>query len=295
MRLRTSGRVRRLTADEILRVETPHSELHQQGAAHFAAGRYAEAVVALEAAARAEVRDWVRRDILATLNRVHLRAGRRLEAARAFVRLTDSDPATHHFPDIPLWWQTGPADEPAHRQALLWLDGPNRSARLIAASILLGTEDSDVAARGVLEDLATSGDGQFVNLSRAQQWRTRLRQERPPSDVEMRVWRLRLRSMKSAERAGPWFLLGRAHSRRHEHGDAAIAWLWLPLVYPTDHWLAAEASFRAAEALQEFGRPAESRSMLHETAKRFAGTPAAARARAALGLPPAAEQAGAAD
>lgn len=278
LRLKTSGSIRRFESSEIVEIHTGQTESQTQGLKYFQSGQLAEAAVALEAATRQEVRDWVRRDALALLTRVRLRQGNRSAAADAFVRLTDSDPNTHHFGLIPLWWSDDLADAAAVARARVWLTSPNYSARLIGASILLSTPDARDEAVKALEAIAASGKPRFVQLARAQQWRARLREAKPVSDAEMNILRLRIGSIKPDERAGPRFLLGKAHSLRLENERAAMEYLWVPLVYPSDHWFAAEAMFRAASSLEKAGRLPEAESLYRETVQRFPATPFAKKA-----------------
>ena len=88
--------------------------------------------------------------------------------------------------------------------------------------------------------------------------------------------------MKPSERAGPWFLLGRAYESRLEHERAAIAFLWLPLVHADDEFLAGEASLLAAKSLQEAGRFAEAEATYRDTGIRFSKTPFGKEAQAML-------------
>ena len=281
-RLQTSGGVRQFKTSEILSIATPQVEQHQQGAELFKAGKYQEAVVALEAATRNEPRDWVRRDILALLAQVHLRHGNRIAAADAFVRLTNSDPNTHHFASIPLWWSDDPIDAAGQRKARTWLSSPNLSAQLIGASALFQFPETRAEAVARFEKLARSGRAQVIDLARTQQWRTRLTEDKPFSDVEIKSWRGRLQSMESAQRAGPWFLLGQAYSKRREHDQSALAYLWVPLVYSEDWSLAAEANFAAAGSLEKAGRLPEAESLYRETSRRFQNTRFAERAEERL-------------
>lgn len=282
LRLKTSGGIRQFKTSEIISITTPQVAQHREATVFFKAGQYPQAIVALEAAARAEPRDWVKRDILAMLSQVHLRAGNRINAADAFVRLTNSDPNTHHFGSIPLWWSAEPVDAAGQRQARVWLDSANLSARLIGASILFENQESRAEAVAAFEKIARSGRPQLVDLARTQQWRDRLTKGKPISDGEVYAWRSRLRAMKSTERAGPSFLLGHVHSRRQEYDRAALAYLWVPLVDAGDELLAAEASFAAAESMLKAGRLPKAESQFRETSRRFPNTRFAVMAEKAL-------------
>ncbi|MFK7819893.1 MAG: tol-pal system YbgF family protein [Planctomycetaceae bacterium] len=281
-RLKTTGNLRQFKAEEVVTIEAPQSDSHRGGRRLLKAGKLEEAIASLEVAARDERRDWVRRDILATLTQANLQHGTRLGAAAAFVRLTDSDPKTHHSGVIPLWWSNQSTIPAAQRKAREWLASPNYSARLIAASILMSDPSTRREATRALEQIAKSGRPAVIDLARVQQWRTRLVDSRRVSDAELKAWRGRLRSMKPSERAGAWFLLGRAYEARLEHERAAIAFLWLPLVHSDDHFLTAEASLAAAKSLQEAGRFAEAEATYRDTGIRYPNTPFGKEARAML-------------
>lgn len=268
-----TGSVRQFKTGDIRSIATPQTEPHRNGLQQLKEKKLLDAIASLEVASRDEPRDWVRRDILATLTRANLKHGTRLAAAEAFVKLTNSDPNTHHSGAIPLWWSNRPATAASQRQAREWLTSPNYSARLIAASILMCDPDSRKEANDALDAIAVSGRAHVIDLARIQQWRARLADPRRISDTQLKSWRRRLRSMKASERAGGWFLLGEVYSQRLDHDRAAIAFLWLPTVYSDDLYLTAEASFKAAQSLQQAGRFAEAEATYRDTAMRFANTP----------------------
>ena len=272
-RMQTSGGIRQFKSNEVVRIETPQTEPHREGLKLFAAGKYQAAIQTLEAAAKDEPRDWVKRDILALLSRIHLKFGKRLEAARAFVRLTNSDPTTHHFGSIPLWWNDTPPSAEAQRMARAWLEGPNLSARLISASILFHDPATRREANTTLDQLARSGRQHVIDLARVQQWRGALAEKRRITDGEIAGWKRRLKSMKPAERGGPWFLIGRGYATRMDYEKAALAYFWVPLVYKDDEWLAAESNLGAALALEKAGRLVDAESTYRETATRYSRTP----------------------
>lgn len=271
LRLKSNGATRRFTAREIVRINTAQSESHTRGLAAFEAGRYAEAISAFQAATESESRNWVRRDLLAMTTRCALQTSRRTLAADAFVRLTNSDPQTHHLGLMPLAWREEPLNETETRQCVEWLTNASFSARLIAASRLLHLPDYRKRVTDTLEKIATSGKQPYVGLARVQQWRlTGPDQKLNPTQVRIR--RHRLTSMPPDLRGGGWFLMGQAHRRRLEYDEATLAFLWVPLVYSQDRALAAEASLSAAQMLEKAGRLTESLTLYRETAQRYPDT-----------------------
>lgn len=78
------------------------------------------------------------------------------------------------------------------------------------------------------------------------------------------------------------YLIGRAHSLRHEHDRAAIAFLWVPLVYGEDELLSARAMLDAADALVESGQRRGAVRLYQELITRYAHTSFARDAAAAM-------------
>lgn len=271
LRMKTSGSVRSFESADIVRIETPRLDDHVSADRLLAQGKYSEAATAFNSALVQEQRKWVRRDIMASLTRLHLRRGKRLAAARTFVELTNSDPQTHYRGLLPLYWSTETLDASAVAQAKLWNASANYFARLIAASMLFNVPAERAEAMKTMDDIAGSGRG-LTQLARAQRWRFRFVDGKPISNTEIKLWRGQVALMKPKERGGPWFLIAKGHSQRLEHEEAAIAFLWLPLAYSSDRLLAAEASFEAAVSLQKHGNLPDATNLYRETAERFAGT-----------------------
>jgi len=284
LRMKTSGSVRSLTSADIVRIETPRLDEHVKADKQQSVGKLDEAAASFTAALALEQRKWVQREILASLTRLHLRRGDRMAAARAFVELTNSDPKTHHRGLVPLCWSNhrlAPADV---NQAKGWSTSANYFARLIAASMLFNVPSERAKAMKSMDEIAGSGRG-LSDLARTQLWRGRLVDAKPINRTEIKLWRGRVALMKQRERGGPWFVIGKAHSQRLEHEEAAIAFLWIPLAYSLDRELAAEASLEAAVSLQKHGNLPDATSLYRETAERFAGTIFARRANDVLRPP----------
>ncbi len=285
LRLKTSGRIRRFETADIQGIQTPRSEPHVQAEQFAALRQYQPALESYAGAIDAETRDWVRRDIYAALTRLHLREGQRMKAAEAFISLTNSDPKTHFRGLAPLWWSTDEQITPVmEAQAKLWTKSPNYFAQLIGASVLFNIPAERSAAMKLMDAIAGNGRG-FIHLARAQLWRARLVDGKPVNNAEIRLWRGRLGSMLPEERGGPWFVIGKANAQRLENEEAAIAFLWVPLVHKQDHLLAAEASYYAALSLQKNGSLAEATNLYRETAQRYPGTEFAKKSQQVLKLP----------
>jgi len=283
---RTVGRGRSTyPAEQVVEVQTPQTASHTSGLEMFTAGRIGTAITAFERALEAESRVWVRREILAMLVRCHLRQGDYRRAVSRFVVMTQSDPTTRHFGLIPLIWSASSADAQLRADALRRLTSPGQVGRLWGASVLLLIAEQTDAAQAVLKRLSVSADRRIRDLARAQQWRLRLRAGNIAGE-ELALWRNHIESMPQSLRGGPYFLLGTARFRRQEFDRAAIAFLWLPLVYDHDHHLAARACLDAGDSLLRLGQRPEAIAQYTEVIIRFRDTPFAQDAAAALKTPP---------
>ena len=153
-----------------------------------------------------------------------------------------------------------------------WLNGQLEVERLLGASILLDDRDDGTQAGIELESLATCTNLNVRLLARIQLWRSKLREGNFRRDDLIR-WETRIESLPETLRGGPYYLLAQGHLERRENNLAATAFLWLPLVYDHDHFLAAQACLEAARALFDVGRHAEAMTLYREIIVRFADTP----------------------
>jgi tetratricopeptide (TPR) repeat protein len=247
----------------------------------FAEGKIAEAAKSFRSAHSEEPRAWVRREILAELIRCELRAGDVVSAVSAFEGLIKSDRTTRHFHLIPLCWTDEKPSPEYSSAALVWRRSDNAAIRLVGASALLETESYRKDALDLMKRLAVDRDRRIPLLAEAQLWRSRLSQG-PITAHDVSRWQRRIDGMPEELRGGPYFVLGRAQQQRNQHEAAARSYLWLPLVYSDNHFLAGLACLKSAEALARIGQINEALTLYREAAARFADTPHAAHARTAI-------------
>lgn len=281
LRMLNSGTKKVIPLGDVINVETPLVEPHIKGLKAFRENRLDDARRFLATAIQEETRRWVHQDILALRVQVESRAGDHTAAMAQFAKLIRLDPKTRHFHLIPLVWHnrvTNGREQSAARTLLTETEPANR---LMGASLLLSDPKNSWSGQSELESLAGSGRPHLVHFARAQLWRLELAKA-APGDALILDMNLRIRSMPDATRAGPYYLLGQTHLRRHEYDKAALAFLRLPLVHDTDHRLAGRACLEAAEALASAGRVVESRTLYREVATRFSDTPSARHANSAL-------------
>ena len=269
--------VRSFAAKNIVKVETPLTESHIAALAHFSAGEISSARNELLRADKDETRRWVRNDILALLIRCDLREGNRVSAASRFIELVDADPQTRHFHLIPLTWLPGQPTQPALARARNWLALDEPVPRLLGASLLLNFPDAKALVKNELTSLKRCGNRAVEGLAECQLWRLRLL-EGELRPVEITLWISHVRRLPEQLRGGPYYLLGRAHLRRAEFEEAAMAMLRVPFTHADDLYFAARAQLEAAQALNETGRVDKAVLLFHEVSTRFSTTPFAKEA-----------------
>lgn len=213
------------------------------------------------------------------------------QATEEYFLLCRLDPLTP-LDGIPLPWfvpldakQLKPARE---KTAEDWLDpmkstlrGP--SATLLAAAILSTSNHPAKNSKGKqhLRNLVNAfdtqpGDDKKTREDKAQRiqrevallagillWPAeRIPKLRKTSDL-LPLQRI-LEQLPENQRAGPYFLYGRAARQVGQSEDAVIAWMRVPILYPENRPLAAEALREAADVLKSLGRTDQAETLLRE-------------------------------
>ncbi len=282
IRLNPDAPPRTYPASEVVSITTNYSQPHEAGAAQFAERQVVAAEKSLHEALNIESRMWVRREIVALLTRCALYRGDYVAAGTRFVSLVSSDPNTRHFKLIPVAWMAVPLKSATEAAAKSWLDDRSDVARLIGASLLFEHPDWGRRAAGEMEKLASSVNERVRHLARVQLWRIDLKSGEIP-ESRMQRWNRQFHDVPEDLRGGAHYLLGLAHSQRHEYERAAQSFLWVPFIYHYDHHLAADAHFQAAKSLASAGQIEEAKSLLREVIKNYTETPFAEQASSYLG------------
>jgi uncharacterized protein HemY len=162
-----------------------------------------------------------------------------------------------------------------------WITDDEPVSQLMGASILLFDATWSNSAETTLIKLTRRSPRPLRDLARMQLWRKKLRTG-SPNQLELKDWQSQINSLESSMRGGPYFLLGQAHLKRRENERAASAFLWLPVVYSDDHYLAAQACLLAADALLTVGKKSEAKTMYREVTIRFSKTTFAQEAASQL-------------
>ena len=271
-RPRSGGVKRVFPASEVVEIYTPQIESHVKGLSRFAQNQFADAKADFYVALGAEKRVWVRREILAMLVRCSLKLGDYQSAGSQFGLLVQSDETTPHFKLIPLVWANDELNDDLKNAGRIWLGDSNETIRLMGAGVCLRDARSGDAAVKVLNRLVVSGDRRIRDLARAQRWRIQMH-ENSLTHEKLSRWNDFIESMPEELRGGPYFVLGRAYRKHRELDRAAMALLWVPLVYSDDHHLAARACRESADALEQLGQTNEAKTLYRELSHRFGDTP----------------------
>lgn len=281
VKIRTaSGRETSLPADRIDEISTQYTEPHVAATALMEQQKFDEAFAQFKAALAAEKRPWVQRQILAEIAHCQRARGQDVAAAQAFLLIVKHDPDTPHYDAIPLAWRPSELTVEAQRKGIEFLrDEANPVAQLIGASWLLSDTSQRAAAIETLDALASSREHRVAQLAEAQLWRTKLISARRE---DLYLWRTAIDRLPQPLRAGPYYLLGQLLAQQKQYDDAAIAFMRLPILYPGDRTLAAEALLAAAEVLSAGGDRGQATICLQELVRDHADSAAAAAAKTML-------------
>jgi len=266
LRIRVAGGHEKLIpADKILGIETFYIRPHVNANRMFEVGKFGEAVPLYQDALKEEPRRWVRRQIMPQLIRCYDALGRPDRAGNAFVALVEEDPETPYFDCIPLAWlprQPSPAME---QLARLWTQSKQPAVALLGLSYLLQTGDrQDNLSR--LRQLAAGPDRRIAQLAMAQTWRASI----PTATVpQLDAWNQAVEKMPEGLAAGPYFVVGTAWIQKQQWEKAALALMRLPILYPQQRALAAQALVGAARCMEKLNRKSEALRLYYELIRTY--------------------------
>lgn len=264
--LRTAaGAEAAIPADRVIEVHADWTAPHRRGDELFAEDRFAEALEQYREAARPETRPWVRRRLIAQAVWCYRYLDQPEYAAGAFLTLAKEDPHTPYFEAIPLAWTSAQPGAVFGNRLRTWLTSNDDLAALIAASWLLSTADRTDAEKK-LRELSVHTDARIALLAEAQRWRTQLATAAAADVVR---WRQTLERTPAPLRAGPCYLIGQAQVRLEAPPRGALTLLRVPVLYPQQRELAAEALLAAARQLEHHDRRDEALRLYRELAQDY--------------------------
>ncbi|MEQ8786635.1 MAG: hypothetical protein RIC55_10065 [Pirellulaceae bacterium] len=280
LRLKQPGGVESaIPAERVASFETTWTPEYEEALRLKREGKFAEAVEKFGQALRADKRRWVQRRILADTVRCYTALEQHEQAATMFLILVGDDPATQYFDAIPLSWSTHRPSPTLESKASAWMnDAANPVAALLGASWLLSTGRRGAAVT-VLKRLASDADARVAALARAQGWQTEIV---TATAEDVARWSGLVRQAPAVVRAGPYLVLGRGWAHCGKSEEAALALMRVPILYPENRPLAADALVAAGDELLKLERRREAEGLYREAVQSYGPSPAAAEARRRL-------------
>ncbi len=277
--LRTAGRDKTIPSSQVDRVDTDWPVAQRKAEQLADDAQFAAAIQQYRPAFAQEKRRWVQRKMLADIVWCYRNAGNIEAACSTFLQLLADDRETQYFDAIPLSWQPHEPAASLRQRANGWLGSENGPAEsLLGASWLLSTSDRTKAI-DALRRLARHPDQRIAQLARAQLWRTEVVQT---DEDRVRLWQTQIDQIPVALRAGPYFLLGRAHARLDQRDQAALAFLRIPVLYDRDRTLTQSALLAAARTLDAEPSPDEAVRLYQQAIQVDDSTAAAQQAKTRL-------------
>jgi tetratricopeptide (TPR) repeat protein len=255
-----------IPSERVRKIDTPLGDDHRNADQLMAEGRFADALLGYREAVNKEQRAWMRRTILARIVRCHQYQHQLVSAGEAFLIIARSDPQTRLYEVIPLAWSPQQPDINLINRARAWCEASDPTAQLLGASWLLsGSERSKALA--TLERLVQQPKPIGL-LAQCQRWRT---QVVTASLGDLDTWQSQISSLPASLQAGPSFVLARGLAHVQEHQQAALTFMRIPILFPAERDLAAQALFQAGDQLQQAGLPREAREVYGELVNEYKG------------------------
>lgn len=273
--LETGSGEKRFPAEQIAGFETEWTPAQQAADELAARGEFAAAVPKYEEALRSESRRWAQRKIVVEMINCLRNLGELRRAGELFLSVARDDPALLDLAAIPLAWLPGQPPADLEKKSAQWLASDVPVAVLLGASHLLSTGDRAAIVKR-LERVATSKAPRIAALARALIWNATYASA---SAAEVATWSSEVETFPEAVRAGPYFVLGRALAQQKQPAAAAMSFLRVPILYPSDRPLAAASLLAAGQALEQAAEPESAARLYRELLAEHPQSRAAAEAR----------------
>ncbi len=262
-----SGREQRIAASSVREIHTSRSPIHFQADQSFENSKFKEGLVGYDEALRVEPREWMKRQIRSRLAWCHQGLRQYVQAGDICLELCRNEPASPYLDALPLTWKPVASSEVPSDVARRWLQNDQPYARLLGSSWLLLSADNELATKA-LHTLSKDDDERVSALAVMQLWRARID---VATQAEVSAWQERVQRMPATLRGGPYFIIGQAMIRLKQPDSAALAFLRVPIDFPHNREMAAEALLFAAQSLQ-IQSPAEANRLYDEARQRYGDT-----------------------
>jgi len=270
-----AGNVEAIPLAQVTEWRTTWTMTKLQADALLAERKFTDAAAAYARARDEDLRTWARRQIIERLIECHLATGNTVSAAEEFFILVASDPETPAWELAPLAWKPNSEPEIAARAGQWFRDTRNPAKQLIGAShLLVGPQRADAAT--ALQSLSTGPNKTIASLAAIQLWRSRVASSTPDEPAR---WLAGLERLPSEVRPGGYFVIGEAFARHNQPEQAALAYMRIPVLYPRQRPLSAEALLAAAAQLEKMGKREQGAELVREVLTEHAQLPIATIAK----------------
>lgn len=269
IRRSATGTIQVLRLSNVQNLQFSRGPNWDQALQHLEVANHQRAIEYFDKALRKENRRWARNELLASISRTCISIGRYDDAIDRIERIVEDDPRTRHVSLLPLVWDSTLPEQQRATFIENDLSATSEIRRLIACSAGLGRLENPSGIESSLNALRRrSKHPRLAELAEAQLWRMYIVDaKRDIPNLQHR--REMIQQMPVEARAGPLYVLGQLQERKHEYDEAAISFLWGPLVKSADRALA-EASMRhAAACLDQSSRIVEAATVRSELSRRF--------------------------
>ena len=276
--LRRGGRgtVEFFRVTDIAELTFSRSSDFETGLQYLQDGRTRRAMEYFDRALKSESRPWAWNELQATAAKSAVQAGERSQAVDRIDQIFSKDRRTRHVSSLPLVWDARLPPQERLPEDPAGLDSDSLVRQLSAASAVLHDLAHRERARSILQRLwRNSGLKRISELAETQIWRLHLLEHPNTPTPVLNVWNDRVRYIPVAARYGPQFTIGRCLLQAQDHDRASLAFLWGPLMSPTDQALAAQSLNEGIRCLKMSGRQNAAVQLSVELKRRFPDTSAA--------------------
>ncbi|MBL4883459.1 MAG: signal peptidase II [Planctomycetaceae bacterium] len=267
-RVKSPDTIQELQQSQILAFNALYMKSHQKTIQKIRSGDYEAASQSVKNALNTEARPWVRRELMSLAVQCAINLEHWSTAATHYLAMKASDPKTRNLDLIPLHWRPVELSDIDRDYAMRDIASSNDTARLIAASWLLQSTESQQRAVAVLNELLYAPETDVRNLARCQLWRVKLANGNI-NDGDLVGWERQLRNLPDGYWAGPMFLLAQGYQKRVQPDLAAARYLWLTVLDSRNVGLVREATLNAAQILESLGQKKSGDRLRNEAELRF--------------------------
>lgn len=181
---------------------------------------------------------------------------------------------------LPLIWSRQTITPQMVQRASNWVSTENSEiTQLLGASWLMDSPKRTDAI-STLTRIENSNNSNLALLAAAQKWRPLVP---TVQESQLQRWQQIILRMPHNLRAGPYYLLAHGFARNDESQNAILNWMRVPIHYPGQYQLSAEALLESARLLDQLEQDKEAVRLLREVTGKYQDTFAARRAEAIVG------------